>query len=45
MKPTGKSFKVMDADIFIFNKQGKITAHKSIQSIGTYIGPAGTTAK
>jgi predicted ester cyclase len=30
--PTMKSFKAPDADIFTFNKDGKITAHRSIQS-------------
>jgi predicted ester cyclase len=37
MKPTGKAFKVFDEDIFSFNKDGKITSHKSVQSINTYI--------
>jgi steroid delta-isomerase-like uncharacterized protein len=29
---TGKSYKAMDGDIYTFNKEGKITSHKSIQS-------------
>jgi predicted ester cyclase len=33
IKPTGKSFKIFDADIFTFNKDGKIAAHKSVQSL------------
>jgi predicted ester cyclase len=33
VKPTGKSFKAKDADIFTFNDAGKITSHKTIQSI------------
>ena len=33
VKPTGKSFKVKDVDIFTFNDEGKITEHRSIQSI------------
>ena len=37
MKPTGKTFKVFDEDIFSFNKDGKITSHRSVQSFNTYI--------
>jgi predicted ester cyclase len=37
MKPTGKTFKVFDEDIFSFNKGGKITSHRSVQSVNTYI--------
>lgn len=36
MKPTNKTFKAPDADIFIFNKEGKITSHRSIQGEPTY---------
>ena len=32
MKPTGKSFKVKDVDLFTFNDEGKITEHRSVQS-------------
>lgn len=32
IRPTLKSFKIPDADIFTFNKDGKIIAHRSIQS-------------
>ncbi|MEP7107852.1 MAG: ester cyclase [Ferruginibacter sp.] len=32
MKPTGKSFKVKDVDLFTFNDEGKVTEHRSIQS-------------
>lgn len=33
MKPTGKSFKVKDVDIFKFNDAGKIIEHRAIQSM------------
>jgi predicted ester cyclase len=36
VKPTQKSFKAAEADIFSFNKDGKITSHRSIQSETTY---------
>jgi predicted ester cyclase len=36
IKPTGKVFKAPDADIFTFNKEGKITSHKNIQSNATF---------
>lgn len=36
MKPTQKSFKASDADIFTFNKDGKMTSHRSIQAQATY---------
>lgn len=32
MKATGKSFKMPDADIFVFNKDGKIASHANVQS-------------
>ena len=32
MKPTGKSFKVKDVDLFTFNDEGKITEHHNVQS-------------
>jgi len=35
--PTGKSFKITDADIFTFNNAGKITSHRSIQSEITFL--------
>ena len=40
-KPTGKSFKVQDVDIFILNSDGKVTEHHNIQpfsSIAQQIG-------
>ena len=37
MKPTGKSFKLKDVDLFTFNDAGKITEHRSVQSSQTYI--------
>lgn len=43
MKPTQKSFKAADADIFTFNKEGKITSHRSIQSEATYFAQLGIT--
>jgi predicted ester cyclase/predicted small secreted protein len=36
MKPTQKSFKAPEADIFSFNKDGKITSHRAVQSETTY---------
>ena len=36
MSPTNKSYKSPDADIYTFNKDGKITSHKSIQSDATF---------
>jgi len=35
MEPTGKSFKIKDADVFTFNDNGQITSHRSIQSVST----------
>lgn len=32
MKPTNKSFKMKDVDLFTFNADGKITEHHSVQS-------------
>jgi len=32
IKPTGKTFHLPEADIFVFNKDGKITSHRSVQS-------------
>ncbi len=32
MKPTGKSFKEKDVDLFTFNDEGKVTEHRSVQS-------------
>lgn len=41
MKPTGKSFKYGDADIFTFDKDGKMTSHRSIQSTATFFSQLG----
>lgn len=41
IKPTGKSFKAPDADIFTFNKEGKITSHHNIQSNATFFAQLG----
>jgi predicted ester cyclase len=35
MKPTGKSFKLKDVDLFTFNAEGKITEHRSVQAGST----------
>jgi predicted ester cyclase len=37
IKPTNKSFKASEAEIYTFNKDGKITSHKSTQSEVTYL--------
>ncbi len=34
MKATGKSMKVRDVDLFTLNAEGKITEHRSVQSMG-----------
>lgn len=36
IKPTDKSFKAPDVDIFVFNKEGKIASHSNIQSEATF---------
>jgi predicted ester cyclase len=41
MKPTQKSFKTTDADIFSFDKDGKITSRRSIQSEAAYFSQLG----
>jgi len=41
MKPTGKGFKIFDADIYTFDKDGKITSHKSIVPGSIYMSQAG----
>jgi len=41
MKPTGKSFKYWDGDLFTFNDDGKITSHRSIQSFMTMMAQVG----
>ncbi len=35
MKPTGKSFKIKDVDLYTFNDKGQITEHRSVQSMQT----------
>jgi predicted ester cyclase len=37
MKSAGKKFKVKDVDIFAFNDDGKITEHRSVQSMAGMI--------
>ena len=41
IKPTGKSFKYRDVDLFTFNDAGKITEHRSIQSGKTMMDMVG----
>ncbi len=35
MEPSGKSFKIKDADLFTFNGNGQITSHRSIQAMSS----------
>ena len=44
MAPTGKTYKDPDADIYSFNKDGKITSHKSIQSEASFFYQLGVPA-
>jgi len=43
MKATNKQFKVKDVDIYTFNSDGKITEHRSIQSLNTILGQLGAS--
>ena len=43
MKATNKQFKVKDVDIFTFNADGKITEHRSIQSMDNIFKQLGTS--
>jgi predicted ester cyclase len=45
IKPTGKSFKVKDVDLFTFNDAGKITEHRSVQSGKTIMEMVGAKMK
>lgn len=45
MKPTGKSFKVKDVDLFTFNDAGKITEHRSVQAGSTMMEMVGAKMK
>ena len=45
MKPTGKSFKFKDVDLYTFNDEGKITEHRSVQSMATILSQVGATMK
>jgi len=45
MKPTGKSFKLKDVDLFTFNDAGKITEHRSVQSGATLMEMVGAKMK
>jgi predicted ester cyclase len=41
IKPTGKSFKYRDVDLFTFNDAGKISEHRSVQSGKTLMAMIG----
>jgi predicted ester cyclase len=41
IKPTGKSFKFKDVDFFTFNDEGKITEHRSAQSMAALLAQVG----
>ncbi len=41
IKPTGKSFKYRDVDVFTFNDAGKITEHRNVQSGKTMMNMVG----
>jgi predicted ester cyclase len=43
IKATNKHFKAKDADIFTFNSDGKITEHRSIQSLDHILKQLGTS--
>ena len=45
MKPTGKSFKVKDVDLFTFNDAGQITEHRNVQSGRTMMEMVGMKMK
>ena len=45
MKPTGKSFKLKDVDLFTFNDAGKVTEHRSVQSTKTLMEMVGAKMK
>jgi predicted ester cyclase len=45
IKPTGKSFKIKDVDLFTFNDAGKITEHRSVQSGKTLMDMVGAKMK
>ena len=45
MKPTGKSFKYRDVDLFTFNDAGKISEHRSVQSVKTLMDMIGAKMK
>ena len=45
MKPTGKSYKIKDVDLFTFNDEGKMTEHRSVQSNETIMMQIGANMK
>ncbi|MDP4150923.1 MAG: ester cyclase [Bacteroidota bacterium] len=45
MKPTGKSFKMNDVDLFTFNDAGQMTEHRSVQSNISFLSQIGVKMK
>jgi predicted ester cyclase len=45
MKVKGKSFKAKDVDIFTFNDEGKITEHRSVQSMAGMMAATQSSSK
>lgn len=45
IKPTGKTFKMKDVDLFTFNDAGKITEHRNVQSGKTMMDMVGIKMK
>ena len=45
MKPTGKSFKLRDVDLFTFNSAGQVIEHRSVQSGKTLMDMVGAKMK
>jgi predicted ester cyclase len=45
MKVAGKKFKAKDVDIFTFNDEGKMTEHRSIQSMAGLMASTAATNK
>lgn len=45
MKTAGKKFKIKDVDIFTFNDEGKITEHRSVQSMAGMMASMGQGKK
>ena len=45
IKPTGKTFKFKDVDLFTFNDEGMVTSHRSIQSTDLLFKQVGAKMK